>query len=68
MPPDFNDDRLINGQDTGKYGGPSGAYNKTTGDGPFNGIPGVRFDFSGDSLINGQDTGKYQTYFNKACA
>ena len=68
MPPDFNDDQIINGQDTGKYGGPAGAYNHTVGQGPFNGIPGTRFDFSGDGVINGQDTGKYQAYYNKTCA
>src|SRR6185369_6853944 len=67
MPPDFNDDRIINGQDTGKYGGPAGAYNHTVAQGPFGGIPGVRFDFSGDGIINGQDTGKFQAYFNKTC-
>jgi hypothetical protein len=67
MPPDFNDDRVINGQDTGKFGGPFGAYNKLITDGPFNGIPGVRFDFNGDGAINGQDTGKFQAYFNKMC-
>jgi len=68
MPPDFNDDRLFNGQDTGKFGGPAGAYNHSVDDGPFNGVPGVRFDFSGDGLINGQDTGKYSVYYNKSCA
>jgi len=67
MPPDFNDDLLFNGQDTGKYGGPSGSFNKTVAMGPFGGIPGVRFDFSGDGIINGQDTGKFQAYFNKSC-
>jgi hypothetical protein len=68
MPPDFNDDRVINGQDTGKYGGPGGAFNNTVAEGPFNGIPGVRFDFSGDGAINGQDTGKFSAYYNKSCA
>lgn len=72
MPPDFNDDRVINGQDTGKFGGPFGSYNKTVAQGPFGPpgqeLPGVRFDFSGDGIISGQDTGKYQAYFNKTCA
>jgi hypothetical protein len=66
-PADFTDDRLVNGQDTGKYGGPSGAYNHTVSQGPFGGIPGQRFDFNGDGIINGQDTGKFQAYFNKSC-
>jgi hypothetical protein len=68
MPPDFNDDQLINGQDSGKFGGPSGAFNLLVSQGPFNGVPGVRFDFNGNGLINGQDTGKFQAYFNKTCA
>ena len=68
MPPDFNDDQIINGQDSGKYGGPGGAFNHSVSDGPFNGIPGVRFDFNGNGIINGQDTGKFQPYFNKTCA
>ena len=68
MPPDFNDNQLINGQDTGKFGGPAGAFNHPVGAGPFNGIPGVRFDFSGDGFINGQDTGKFSVYYNKSCA
>jgi hypothetical protein len=70
-PMDFNDDRLYNGQDTGKFGGPNGAFGHFVNDGPFGGIPGNRFNFSGDTainggLINGQDTGKYQAYFNKS--
>jgi hypothetical protein len=67
MPPDFNDDQAINGADTGKYGGPGGAGNHTVAQGPFNGIPGVRFDFNGDGVINGQDVGKFSAYFNKLC-
>lgn len=67
MPPDFNDDQIINGQDTGKFGGPFGSFNRPVTDGPFGGIPGERFDFSGNGIINGQDTGKYQLYFNKTC-
>jgi len=66
-PADFNDDRIANGQDTGKYGGVGGSFNHPVSDGPFNGIPGERFDFSGNGIINGQDTGKYQAYFNKVC-
>jgi hypothetical protein len=68
MPPDFNDDPVINGQDTGKFGGPFGSFNHTVAQGPFGGIPGARFDFNGDGAINGADTGKYQAYFNKVCA
>lgn len=71
-PPDFNDDRLFNGQDTGKFGGPFGSYNKPVSAGPFgplgSELPGERFDFNGNGIINGQDTGKYQAYFNKTCA
>jgi len=68
-PMDFNDDRIFNGQDSGKFGGPFGSFNKHVSDGPFAGIPGERFNFNGDAagVINGQDTGKYQAYFNKTC-
>ena len=72
MPQDFNDDQLINGQDTGKFGGPFGSFNKLVSAGPFgpsgNQLPGERFDFNGNGIINGQDTGKYQAYYNKTCA
>jgi hypothetical protein len=72
MPPDFNDDRIINGQDSGKFGGPFGSYNKQVSQGPFgpagNQLPGDRFDWNGNGIINGQDTGKFQAYFNKTCA
>ena len=71
MPQDFNDDQLINGQDTGKFGGPFGSFNKLVSAGPFgpsgNQLPGERFDFNGNGIINGQDTGKYQAYYNKVC-
>lgn len=71
MPPDFNDDRLINGQDSGKFGGPFGSFNKHVSDGPFgpsgSQLPGQRFDWNGDGVINRQDTEKYQAYFNKSC-
>ena len=43
---DFNDDQAVSGQDTGKYGGPGGAFNHTVAQGPFNGIPGERFDLN----------------------
>ena len=71
-PADFNDDRTANGQDTGKFGGPFGSFNKLVSQGPFgppgDELPGERFDFNGNGIINGQDTGKYQAYFNKTCA
>lgn len=70
-PADFNDDRAINGQDTGKFGGPFGAGNHLVSQGPFGPpgeeLPGKRFDFNGDGAINGQDAGKYQAYYNKTC-
>jgi hypothetical protein len=70
-PVDFNDDRIVNGQDTGKYGGPFGSYNKNVSQGPFGPpggeIPGERFDFSGNGLINGQDIGRFQNFFGKTC-
>jgi hypothetical protein len=62
---DFNDNRLVNGQDVAKF---SLAYNKAVGAGPFGGIPGVRFDFSGNGIINGQDIGKFSPFYNKTCA
>ncbi len=69
--PDFNDDRIVNGQDTGKYGGPFGAYNKMVSAGPFGPpgqeLPGARFNFNGDGVINGQDTGKFPAFFAGAC-
>ena len=71
MPPDFNDDRMINGQDSGKFGGPFPSFNKLVSQGPFGApgeeVPGERFDFNGDGEINGQDTGKFQAYFNETC-
>ena len=67
-PPDFNDDRIFSGQDTGVFGGPFPAYNHPVSDGPFGGRPGVRFDFNGDGLIDGQDTGDYAAFFNRTCA
>jgi hypothetical protein len=72
-PPDLNDDRVSNGSDSGKFGGPFGAGNHLVSQGPFGPpgqqIPGARFDFNGDGAINGQDTGKYQTsqFGNKVC-
>ena len=71
-PVDFNDDRLVNGQDLGVYGGVYGSYNHTVGQGPFgspnNLRPGKRFDINMDGLINGQDTGKLANVYNKpAC-
>jgi hypothetical protein len=67
LPYDFNDNKAINGQDSGKYGGPFGAYNKLVSQGPFNGIAGSRFDYNGDGAVNGQDTGKYMGVFNTLC-
>jgi len=66
-PVDFNDDRIVNGQDAGKF---APAFNKLVSDGPFgpDNIPGDRFDLNGNGIINGQDTGKFQTYFNKICS
>jgi hypothetical protein len=70
-PMDFNDDRVFNGADTGKFGGPFGAGNHTVAQGPFgppgNQLPGARFDLNGDGVINSGDTGKYQFYNNKVC-
>jgi len=70
-PMDFNDDRIFNGQDSGKFGGPFGSFNKMVNQGPFgppgSQLPGQRFDFNGNGIINGQDTGKYQSYFNRVC-
>ena len=71
MPMDFNDDQIISGQDTGKYGGPYGAYNHLVSAGPFGPpgaeLPGERFDLSGNGIIDGQDTGKFQPYFGRKC-
>jgi hypothetical protein len=70
-PVDFNDDRLVNGQDTGRFGGPFGSYNHTVAQGPFgppgNELPGERFDFNGNGLINGQDLGRFAPFFGLAC-
>ncbi len=70
-PADFNDNRAINGQDTGLFGGPFGSFGHLVSAGPFgppgNMLPGERFNFNGDTVINGQDTGKYQYYYNKVC-
>jgi polyhydroxybutyrate depolymerase len=66
-PVDFNDNRIVNGQDVGKF---APAYGKTVGMGPFGSppLPGVRFDFSGNGIINGQDIGKFSAYYGKTCA
>jgi hypothetical protein len=64
-PVDFNDNRIVNGQDVGKF---APAYNKPVAMGPFGGLPGVRFDFSGNGIINGQDIGRFATFYNRTCA
>jgi lysophospholipase L1-like esterase len=71
MPMDFNDDQIISGQDTGRYGGPFGAFNHLVSAGPFGPpgqeLPGARFDLNADGAINGGDTGKFAMYFNRKC-
>jgi hypothetical protein len=66
-PVDFNDNKIVNGQDAGKF---SSAYGKAVGEGPFGSppLPGTRFDFSGNGVINGQDVGKFATFYGKSCA
>jgi hypothetical protein len=64
-PVDFNDNRLVNGQDVAKF---QPAYNKTVAGGPYGGLPGERYDYSGNGIINGQDIAKFQPYYNKTCA
>jgi hypothetical protein len=65
-PVDFNDNRIVNGQDVGKF---ATAYNKSVAMGPFGvpPLPGKRFDFSGNGIINGQDIGKFAAFYNKGC-
>jgi hypothetical protein len=65
--PDFNDNRIVNGQDLGKFGA---AYGRPVGDGPFGSppLPGERFDFTGNGIINGQDIGKFGPFYGKSCA
>jgi hypothetical protein len=64
---DMNDNRIVNGQDVGKF---SAAYGKTVAMGPFGSppLPGERFDFSGNGIINGQDIGKFSPFYGKSCA
>ena len=71
---DLDDNRTVNGQDVGLYGGPYGAYNHTVAQGPFGPptalVPGKRFDINPNmnGIINGQDTGQFATVYNKpAC-
>jgi serine-type D-Ala-D-Ala carboxypeptidase/endopeptidase len=64
-PVDFNDNRIVNGQDVAKF---QPAYNKTVAGGPYGGLPGARFDFSGNGIINGQDIAKFAAFYNKGCA
>jgi hypothetical protein len=64
-PVDFNDNRIVNGQDVAKF---QPAYNKPVSAGPFGGLPGQRFDFSGNNIINGQDIARFAAYYNKSCA
>jgi hypothetical protein len=63
-PMDFNDNRIVNGQDVAKF---APAYNKSVSAGPFGGLPGVRFDYTGNNIINGQDVAKFSPFYNKAC-
>jgi hypothetical protein len=63
-PVDFNDNRLVNGQDVSKFGP---AYNKTVANGPYGGLPGARYDFTGNGIINGQDIAKFASFYNKNC-
>jgi hypothetical protein len=62
---DFNDSGTTNGQDVAKF---APAYNKNVNQGPFGGIPGVRFDFSNNNIINGQDVARFSPVYNKKCA
>jgi hypothetical protein len=64
-PVDFNDNRIVNGQDVAKF---QPAYNHTVAGGPYGGLPGARFDFSGNGIINGQDIAKFAPFYNKTCA
>jgi hypothetical protein len=65
--PDFNDNRIVNGQDVGRFGP---AYGKAVSAGPFGSppTPGERWDFSGNGIINGQDLGKIGAFYGKSCA
>jgi hypothetical protein len=64
---DFNDNRIVNGQDVGRF---AAAYGNAVASGPFGAppLPGVRFDYSGNGVINGQDVGKFSAYYGKSCA
>jgi hypothetical protein len=64
-PVDFDDNRIVNGQDVAKFGP---AFNHLVSQGPFGGIPGERFDFTGNGIINGQDEGRFASFYNKSCA
>lgn len=65
-PVDFDDNKIVNGADAGKF---APAYGHTVAEGPFGSppLPGVRFDFTGNGVINGSDVGRFGTFYNKAC-
>jgi glucose/arabinose dehydrogenase len=64
-PVDFNDNRVVNGQDVARF---QPAYNKPVSAGPFGGVPGQRFDFNANGLINGQDVARFSPFYNKGCS
>jgi len=57
-PFDFNDNQLVNGQDTGRFGP---VYNKLLANLP---ASATRFDLNGDGIVNGQDTGRFGPVYN----
>jgi hypothetical protein len=69
-PMDFNDNRLVNGQDILAY---NLAFGLSTS-GPAIFVPGVgtfertRFDLNGNGIINGQDILRFNFFFGKSCA
>jgi hypothetical protein len=63
-PADFNDSGTSNGPDIGKY---SAAYGKPISQGPFGGIPSIRFDLVASGVINGPDVAKAGAYYGKKC-
>jgi glucose/arabinose dehydrogenase len=66
-PVDFNDNRVVNGQDVGRF---AAAYGQSVLAGPFGTppLPGQRFDFNGNGVINGQDIGRFSVFYATTCA
>lgn len=63
-PYDLDDNSVAGLSDITKFGPP---FNLNVNQGPFNGVPGVRFDLNNDGVITLADITKFSAVFNKKC-